>query len=188
MLGRVLGGAFDRFLERLRGRPRTNLSGAVARVIGDTSLSNSTLPLLSMGRDIAGGRMTLAEEDGQLELDWTTRASSRYFERVRREVTAIARAMGAEEVIDDPLSLLERVITVHPLGGCPMGRDQSEGVVSPVDGEVFGRPGLHVVDGSVMPSAVGPNPSLTIAALADHFADGILGQQAGHGYAGAAGE
>jgi cholesterol oxidase len=42
-------------------------------------------------------------------------------------------------------------------------------------GEVFGHPGLYIADGSVMPGPVGPNPSLTIAALADRFADRILG-------------
>jgi cholesterol oxidase len=41
-------------------------------------------------------------------------------------------------------------------------------------GEVFGYPGLYVADGSVMPGPVGANPALTIAALADRFADGIL--------------
>jgi cholesterol oxidase len=41
-------------------------------------------------------------------------------------------------------------------------------------GNVFGVPGLHVADGSVMPGPVGPNPSLTIAALADRFADAII--------------
>jgi cholesterol oxidase len=39
---------------------------------------------------------------------------------------------------------------------------------------VFDHPGLHVADGSVMPGPVGPNPSLTIAALADRFADALL--------------
>jgi cholesterol oxidase len=41
-------------------------------------------------------------------------------------------------------------------------------------GEVFGHRGLFVADGAVMPGPVGPNPSLTIAALADRFADRIL--------------
>ena len=51
-----------------------------------------------------------------------------------------------------------------------MGRDAGEGVVDPY-GNVFGYPGLHIADGSVMPGPVGPNPSFTIAALADRFAD-----------------
>jgi cholesterol oxidase len=54
-----------------------------------------------------------------------------------------------------------------------MGRDEREGVVDPY-GEVFNYPGLYVADGSVMPGPVGPNPSLTIAALADRFADRLL--------------
>jgi cholesterol oxidase len=71
--------------------------------------------------------------------------------------------------------MLNRVISVHPLGGCPMGRDESEGVVGS-DGEVFGYPGLYVADGSVMPGPVGANPCLTIAALADRFSDHIIDQ------------
>jgi cholesterol oxidase len=55
-----------------------------------------------------------------------------------------------------------------------MGRTPEEGVVDP-HGEVFGYPGLTIADGSVMPGPVGPNPSLTIAALADRFADRAAG-------------
>jgi cholesterol oxidase len=49
-----------------------------------------------------------------------------------------------------------------------MGRDVHEGVVDD-HGEVFNCPGLFVADGSVMPGPVGPNPALTIAALAERF-------------------
>jgi cholesterol oxidase len=84
----------------------------------------------------------------------------------------IADELGGE-FRDNPLWWLSKVITVHALGGCPMGRDAQSGVVDSW-GCVFGVPGLHVADGSVMPGPVGPNPSLTIAALADRFADGIL--------------
>ena len=59
-----------------------------------------------------------------------------------------------------------------------MGRSEREGVVDS-DGNVFGCPGLHIADGSVMPGPVGANPSLTIAALADRFADAILEQPRG---------
>ena len=33
--------------------------------------------------------------------------------------------------------------------------------------EVFGYPGMYVVDGSALPANVGVNPSLTITALAE---------------------
>jgi cholesterol oxidase len=75
--------------------------------------------------------------------------------------------------VDDPLWYLNRLITVHPLGGCPMGRDARESVVDTY-GAVFGYPGLYVADGSVMPGPVGVNPSLTIAALADRSAESLL--------------
>jgi cholesterol oxidase len=54
-----------------------------------------------------------------------------------------------------------------------MARTPERGVVDAY-GQVFGYPGLSVADGSVMPGPVGPNPSLTIAALADRFATWML--------------
>ena len=56
--------------------------------------------------------------------------------------------------------------TSHILGGCNIGADSSQGVVD-TDLNVFGYPGLYVVDGSVIPANVGVNPSLTITALAE---------------------
>jgi cholesterol oxidase len=58
-------------------------------------------------------------------------------------------------------------MTAHILGGCPMGRDASEGVVG-LDCMVHGYPGLFVIDGSIMPGNPGVNPSLSIAALAEY--------------------
>ena len=57
-------------------------------------------------------------------------------------------------------------MTGHFIGGCVIGDGPERGVV---DGyhRVFGHPGLHVVDGSVVPANLGVNPSLTITALAE---------------------
>ena len=87
-------------------------------------------------------------------------------------MTEMARASDSQfrEVFSRWLS---RNVTSHPLGGCPMGKDAVHGVVDE-HGEVFGHPGLFVADGSVLPGPVGANPSMTIAALAEHFADTIV--------------
>jgi choline dehydrogenase-like flavoprotein len=57
----------------------------------------------------------------------------------------------------------------HPLGTARIGKSASDGVVDP-DCKVFGREGLYVCDGSIMPSALGVNPQLTIMAFADRLA------------------
>ena len=152
------------------GNPRSNYSAQVAGLLNGARKSSNLLPLLAMGRDVPDGNMSLS--GGDLEIDWTTKSSEAYFNRVEATVTKIARSLDAR-YSPMPLWLFKRVITVHPLGGCPMGRTEKTGVVDS-RGEVFGYPGLYVTDGSVMPGPVGPNPSLTIAAFADRVAEGIL--------------
>jgi cholesterol oxidase len=161
-------------VHRLRSRlgldPRSNISSRLALMLGSGVLSESSLPLLGMGRDLPDGRMTLRR--GYLDIDWTTQTSLRYFGRVRSTMSALAEALGGD-FMDNPLWWSKRVITVHPLGGAPMGRHPSEGVCDAF-GEVFGFPGLHVLDGAVLPGPVGANPSLTIAAFADRACDHAL--------------
>lgn len=78
------------------------------------------------------------------------------------------------------------VLTSHPLGGCAMADSAAQGVVD-ATGRVFRvggaggagsaaalYPGLYVADGSVIPCALGVNPSLTISAVALSVADRIL--------------
>lgn len=64
-----------------------------------------------------------------------------------------------------------RMVTVHPLGGCAMAESGREGVVDHLgrvfrgDGDAV-HEGLYVLDGAIVPEALGVNPFLTIAALA----------------------
>jgi cholesterol oxidase len=157
---------------RLGSRYESTISAEVARLVGEGRLGSSALPLLGMGRDVPDGRVTL--RDGQLDVDWTTATSMAFFSDMRRTMRAISDGLLAT-YHDNPLWWTKRIVTVHPLGGAPMGRHVSEGVVDEY-GEAFGHPGLHVLDGAAMPGPVGPNPSLTIAALADRAADHILEQ------------
>ncbi|MDI1483404.1 GMC family oxidoreductase [Polyangium sp. y55x31] len=149
----------------------SDVSEEIAEVLGDCIGSATSMPLLAMGRDTPNGRMTLTK-DGMLDVAWTMRDSYRYFEDVRHTMAEMAHVLEGR-LLQNPLSYLSRVITVHPLGGCPMGNDETVGVVN-AEGEAFGQPGLYVADGSVMPGPTGANPSLTIAAMADRFADRLL--------------
>ncbi|GIH61376.1 GMC oxidoreductase [Microbispora siamensis] len=166
-------GRIARFLlRRLRNvlTHDTNLSAEFADLIGRGELSGTSLPLLGMGRDVPDGRLRL--RDGRLDVDWTAETSEDYYERLRAIMRRIGDVLGAEYV-DSPPWWRRRVMTVHPLGGAPMGRHPGEGVCDAY-GEVFGFPGLYVADGAALPGPVGANPSLTIAALADRMSTRIL--------------
>jgi cholesterol oxidase len=157
---------------KLEKRPVSNLSAEFSTLLGDCVRSSGSLPLLGMGRDVPDGNLSV--EDGWLQNDWTMKSSRAYYDSVKRSMQGLAGAIGAK-FVDEPLWYFKRVVTVHPVGGCPMGRSAEDGVVD-ANGQVFGYPGLSVADGSVLPGPVGPNPSLTIAALADRFADWIVAQ------------
>ncbi|HEY3445962.1 MAG TPA: GMC family oxidoreductase [Myxococcales bacterium] len=62
--------------------------------------------------------------------------------------------------------LLDVPTTAHILGGAAIG-DSPETAVCDARHQVFGHPGLYVVDGSSVPVNLGVNPSLTITALAE---------------------
>ncbi|MDQ4118266.1 MAG: GMC family oxidoreductase, partial [Actinomycetota bacterium] len=156
---------------RLSPSEDPRMSDEVARLIADGSLSAGSLPLLGMGRDVPDGVMSL-DDDGYLAIDWTTDTSQAYFDRVTATIERISDALGTA-MRQNPLTFLRRVVTVHPLGGAPMGHDPATGVCDD-RGQVFGHPGLYVADGAAMPGPIGPNPSLTIAAHADRMATGIL--------------
>jgi cholesterol oxidase len=152
--------------EAVGGRRRTRVSADVAGAFGSARASAAMLPLLSMGIDVPGGRLSL---DGDaLQLDWDPDGDSGpYFDAAEAAAREVAGALGGR-LAPRTIAGHARAITVHPLGGCAMGHGPQDGVVDDW-GEVFSQPGLFVADGSVMPGPIGPNPSLTIAALAHRF-------------------
>jgi len=86
----------------------------------------------------------------------------RTWEQARREIAALP--------LRSPNVYLN---STHPLGGCPMGPDPRDSVVDP-----FGRhhhiTNLAIIDGSILPTSLGVNPSLTIYALAARNASALV--------------
>jgi cholesterol oxidase len=177
LIERALKFAWRRLQHWWNGDPQSELSNQIADLIGPAEKSAGSMPLLGMGRDIPDGKFSMrsGKRGGPfLELDWKDVRSAPYFDAVTKFSAQIAEQLGATQFIQNPdTQYLKRLITVHGLGGCSMGRSLEEGVIDS-RGRVFNYPGLYVADGSVMPGPVGTNPSLTIAALSDHFADGII--------------
>ncbi|MFD3531384.1 GMC oxidoreductase [Streptomyces sp. NPDC058664] len=151
---------------QLTGTARSRVGRQLGDAMGKGLFTATSLPLLGMGRDVPNGRMFL--RDGHLDLDWKLAASDQYFDQMNATMERVSRSLGGRYAAN-PLWLLNRLITVHPVGGAPMGHTAREGVVDSF-GRVYGYPGLSIADGSVLPGPVGPNPSLTIAALADRSA------------------
>jgi cholesterol oxidase len=166
--------AYERLHSIVERSHETEISDEISQLIGPDALSTSSLPLLGMGRDVPDGLLWL--RGNRLDLHWSTETSEAYFDRVMATMRRIAAVLGGHYVDNPMWRLRKRVITVHPVGGAPMGRDRAVGVCDSY-GEVFGHPGLYVADGAVMPGPVGPNPSLTIAALADRMCTRLIEQR-----------
>jgi cholesterol oxidase len=142
----------------------------------DFETVRDALPLLVMGHDAADGVMTI-DGEGALAIDWPHANSMPYFralEAVARRVSeAPAPGLDGNTLFPFPWALKKQLITFHPLGGCPMGSDPGEGVVDHA-GAVFNYRNLYVLDGSIVPSAIGPNPSKTIGALAERGVERLI--------------
>jgi cholesterol oxidase len=84
---------------------------------------------------------------------------------VEKFVARLAEKMGSREGAL-LFEIINRGASAHFVGGIPIGESRDTGAVDPYL-RVFGQPGLHVMDGSVMPANPGVNPSLTITALVE---------------------
>jgi choline dehydrogenase-like flavoprotein len=135
--------------------------------------------MLTMGClaiDACEGEIRLAANGTSCDVLWretraeTERTWSAAVDTMRR----IYEALGGEMFLDG-YRKDGTVSTAHPLGGCRMAEraDAPRGVVDPCCESLTNR-NLFVVDGAAIPSALGVNPSLTIAAVAESVADRLV--------------
>ncbi len=136
---------------------------------------NHSMVYLGMGFENSLGTLVLDPDTDRVRVDWPDVAEQPFARIIDDTMLKMTRQLGGTYVKNPRARefLGDSLITVHPLGGCPMGDDAASGVVN-VRGEVFGHEGgLYVADGAILPGPVGVNPALTIAALSEWIADGI---------------
>lgn len=160
------------WLRRHRGGgPLALLVSALTR--GRRGALDHTLTMLRIGHDDGEGRLELA--GGSVAVRWPGATGDATYRAASSEMADLAAAVGGTFVASPAWSDLLRpeLVTVHPLGGCAMAERAEDGVVDH-RGEVFAAAGgdathrgLFAWDGSIMPTSLGVNPLLTIAALAE---------------------
>jgi hypothetical protein len=146
----------------------------------DNSALNHSLIYLIMGHDDAKGTLNLRSEKGRIEIDWDNVGRQQVFNLINEEMRRHARSLGGTFVTNPLWSITpnRNLITAHPLGGCPMGDDHLHGATDEF-GRVFAgdggvHDGLFVADGSLISTALGVNPFMTISALSERIADRIV--------------
>ncbi len=136
---------------------------------------DDSLVFLMIGRDAADGQMRLTPFLKCFDIRWSRQGSETLFAAMKQVTYELAQGVGAEPFFALDTWPLSGYITVHPLGGCPMADDPLRGVVDDA-GRVYGYEGLRVLDGSIVPTALGVNPSKTIAALAERGVEQLIGE------------
>lgn len=121
--------------------------------------------LVGMGADQADGLVQWRR--GRLKIRYIAENSKILLE-VQRLFGEVARRSRR------PVRFLQgKPLTVHPLGGARLARNQEQGVVDG-SGQVYGLPGLYIADAAALPAAPGTPPSMTISAWSRHVAQGIV--------------
>jgi enediyne biosynthesis protein E9 len=95
--------------------------------------------------------------------------------RVREAADAAMRRIGERRGIGRFMKLTQTrgAYAAHPLGGCRMAESPELGVVDD-RGAAYGYEGLYCIDSSIIPTSLGVNPSLTIAAVSERCAEGLV--------------
>jgi cholesterol oxidase len=138
----------------------------------DTPLRNLML-WLGAGADAGDGQLQLKRRwfmpwKRVLNLLWQVEHSEGVLNAMQAMHQNLTEATGGRPRTLPTWSLFKSLLTLHPLGGCPMGSSSETGVVDHL-GRVFGHSNLIVADGAIVPTPTVRNPSHTIAALAERI-------------------
>lgn len=139
----------------------------------DAQPFRNVMPWFAQGVDAANGILSLQHDllsgKPRLNLTWDVGKSKPVIDATVAMHLQLSAVTGGHPVVPPTWSVLNYLVTPHPLGGCCMGNTAMDGVVNHA-GEVFGYKNLYVADAAIIPEALGVNPSRTIGALAERVA------------------
>lgn len=162
----------------------------------EDEFTNNMMCIAGMGREAAVGQFRLGGGWGETTLR-VKRADGKKFHEdpIYKEMRATLKRFAEKLTGNSYRDFINPFVTkvadtfkaesiglTHPLGGCRMAASPDDGVVDEY-GRVFDktktgdRPfydGLYLADASIIPTALGVNPSLTISALALRIADKVI--------------
>jgi cholesterol oxidase len=129
------------------------------------------------------GDLSCVDQDGIARIRWKNLQDLPVFDGEVAAIDGLTKRTGGRVIPNPVWKLLPEkmtwllknqrgpLTTVHPLGGCTMADTGATGVVDHI-GRVFSdsisssvHEGLVVLDGSIIPTALGTNPALTISAV-----------------------
>lgn len=159
----------------------------------EEELTSNMLCIVGMGREEADAQFRLGRKKGETTLRVSKPNGAKFWddpiyksiEKSLERLAAKLRPDGSDYKFFNPFltdvadtAKLKSIALSHPLGGCRMAKDAGEGVVDEY-GRVFDKTGgfykgLYITDASIIPTALGVNPSLTISALALRVTDKII--------------
>jgi cholesterol oxidase len=158
----------------LRTRFGKHLLKELQDYLRDDAPLRDVLLWLGAGMDAGDGRLRVRRKwfmpwKRELNLAWNVERSEPVIDAMEAMHRSLTEATGGRPRSLLSWRILKNLITLHPLGGCPMGTSAANGVVDHL-GRVFGHPNLIVADGAVVPTPTVRNPSHTIAALSERMA------------------
>ena len=130
------------------------------------------IPILMMGRDDAIGSYEL-DKDGKVLINYPMADNDEYIAYLNKLGKILSKKANAF-FIPNGFAHLSKVVEIpHNMGGVSMGNDTTDGVVDTY-GRVFGYKNFIVMDGSIMPTSLGPNPVGTILAFAERSMEKVV--------------
>jgi hypothetical protein len=144
--------------------------------------------ILAMVEDTHDGFFYMAPPDGgsaespnagPVKIGLISYTMSEQSQRVRDDANIAIKSVVERRGLGRMLEMTQTrgAYCAHPLGGCRMAESKDLGVVNH-GCEVWDNEGLFCIDSSAIPSSLGVNPSLTIAAVSERAAEGIVARAA----------